>query len=474
MKKMTHFQAPKQPLLTSQDIVHALVLIAISLLFGLIPAYAFGQSTLGSMSDVFSGLDPLSPPAVAAIPAPAAASSVPLMTETSEPAGDSAVPNTAIPNVEDFFAPQREEQPAVPASAAAEVSPLTANPYSSAQSSPYQQSAQQSLQQRALSQRELMQREWVQRDVAFSADHPFQQYWGVPNGPQTGITGKPMAVAELLAGTRSPSVRGQLLQAYWELGGLLAIYHFRCENERLAMGTGGVQQDGMAALLREQRRTAELEFIKQQWFLAELLKQYKGRTLREPELPIPADYPIYSRYQTFADQIARTERTQYLGRMIPIQEQLIESKNGTWKAMSAMSQPASQPFFVLSNQRTAAFLDLTMAIVEYNKMIAEYAMDTIPPNVSTEQLVGTVVRKPQGNAIPVQPQASQLATGGVTLTQYEVPMGVTAQPVAQMGYVYQKIAENRAENGALVERFESEPEEQAVPMIPADPLMMDF
>jgi hypothetical protein len=284
-----------------------------------------------------------------------------------------------------------------------------------------------------------------------NTEHPFQQYWGMPNDPQTKITGKPMTVAELFTGTRSSAARCQLLQAYWDLSGLLAIYHFRCETERLAAGAVGVQQGNMTPLLREQRRTAEVEFIKQQWVLAELLKQYKGRTLRESELPIPADYPLHPRYQTFADQIARTARTQYLGRMIPIQEQLIESKNGTWRAASEMAQSAAQPFFIVSNQRTAAFLDLTKAVIEYNKMIAEYALETIPPNVSTQQLVTAVIRVPRGNVLPGQPQAPQTAMSGITLTQYEVPKGITAQPVGQVGYEYQVPAENRTLNERLEE-----------------------
>jgi hypothetical protein len=271
-----------------------------------------------------------------------------------------------------------------------------------------------------------------QLDVAH--DHPFRQYLSVPNDPQTKITGKPMTVTELFTGTRSPAVRCQLLQAYWELSGLLVIYHFRCETERLA----GASQEGV--LFSEQRRTAEIEFIKQQWVLAELLKQCKGRTLRESELPIPADAPLYPRYQTHAGLLARTERTQYLGRMIPIQEQLIESKNGTWKAVSEMTQSASQSFFTVSTQRTAAFLDLTKAIIEYNKMIAEYALETIPPHVGQQQLVEAVVRLPRtaSKPSPQPPQTLQpTATGNITFSQYDAPAGMTAQPVKQVAHEFQ-------------------------------------
>jgi len=410
MKQTRHFQTHKQPMITFQDVFYVLTLLAISLWFCLVPTPAFGQPPLGPIgSSTFSAFD--SPPPLDIPPLSAEPAIVPVVQSVPE---ISAVP---------FAGSLAQQQPGIafasselPVSVAAAPSLTTANRFSQMQS-----------------QHQLRN---PQHEVAVTMDHPFRQYWGIPNDPYTKITGKTMMVAELLAGTRSPVVRQQLLQAYWELSGLLAVYHFRCETERQAGSAAGQQQD-MMILLREQRRTAEVEFIKQQWVLAELLKQHKGRTLRESELPIPADYPLYPRYQTHASQIARTERTQHLGRMIPIQEQLIESKNGTWRAASEMIPSAAQPFFAISNQRTMAFLDLTKAIVDYNKMIAEYALGTIPSNISSQQFVGAVVRLPKGNAVPIHSQVSQVATESIRLTQYEAPAEVTAQPVEQVAYEFQ-------------------------------------
>jgi len=407
LNKMSHFQVRKQSLVTRQDVFYVLTLIAICLWFCLVPTLSFGQQGLGLMeNDAFGTLG-----AAPFAPQPASAT---LETAPSEPL----------------------ESLAPPASAVAETSPAMGNQFPSMLPSPSQSLQQQNVQQQNVQQQSM------QREVVVNVEHPFRQYWGTPNTDnitgQTRITGKPMTVAELFAGTRSSAVRTQLLQTYWELSGLLAIYHFRCEAERQASGTAGQQQD-MMTLFREQRRTAEVEFIKQQTVLAELLKLYKGRTLRESELPIPADFPIYPRYQTHADRIARTERTRHLGRMIPIQEQLIESKNGSWKAAASMVPSASQPFFVVSNQRTMAFLDLTKAIVDYNKMIAEYALETIPPNVSPQQLIGTVTRVPKSGAALEQPQTLQTATEGIRLTQYEAPVGAVAQPIQQVGYEFRGV-----------------------------------
>ncbi|MDR0327888.1 MAG: hypothetical protein LBI05_06290 [Planctomycetaceae bacterium] len=429
-----------------KTIYFPLILIAF-LMFSWGSTRSFGQSTLGNTADPFSSMDSLPPPQLAATSEPAQTSFAPQTYQENVPAA-----TTANLNVDDFLATPK--QPETPAPAAATANPVTASQFSPIQS-PVQSSYSVEHQRPAYQQTP---REMVS---AVNADHPFRQYWGMPNDPQAKITGKPMTVAELFANTRSSAVRCQLLQAYWELSGLLAVYHFRCETERLATGAGA-QQDGTMTLLREQRRTAELEFIKQQWVLAELLKQCKGRSPREMELPIPADFPLYPRYQTFADKIARSERTQYLGRMIPIQEQLIESKNDTWKAASGMASSASQPFFVVSSQRTTAFLDLTQAIIEYNKMIAEYALETIPPNVSQRQLVGAVVRTSNVTVSPVQSQVSpmatsQMATEGITLSQYNAPVGITAEPVAMVAYEYQ----TPANSTIPTEQSESVPSESA-------------
>ena len=441
MANTSHFQVRKQSLITHQDVLYVLILIAICLWFSLVPTPSFGQPLPGHVAGgafpVFGSSldsDPLPVTAATAEPAPAFfMQTVPAVPAPAATFHDAAP--SASPAVEPYYVPA---QPEVPIPVTASVTPVTANQLPQGQHQ-FQQPLQQPLQRS------------VQHEIAVNTEHPFRQYWGIPNDPQTKITGKPMSVVELFAGTRSSAVRCQLLQAYWELSGLLAVYHFRCETERLASGAAGMQQEGMMTLLREQRRTAEVEFIKQQWILAEMLKQYKGRTLRASELPIPADYPLYPRYQTYADKIARTERTQYLGRMIPIQEQLIETKNGTWKAASEMVQSASQPLFAVSNQRTTAFLDLTNAIIEYNKMIAEYALETIPPNVSPYQLAGAVVRLPRGGeTMPVQPQTQRAAMGEITLTQYEMPPEVTAQPVEQVAHEFQPEFQPALDTSALL------------------------
>ncbi|MDR3181990.1 MAG: hypothetical protein LBT89_03570 [Planctomycetaceae bacterium] len=186
------------------------------------------------------------------------------------------------------------------------------------------------------------------------ADHPLAKYLRMPSESLSRITGKALSVEDLLKGARAAAARQQLLQAYWELSGRLAAYHIQRDHNLPAT------------------RIAELEFIKAQWNLAEQLKRHKSIDCTEKDLPIPTDYPLYQRYETYADKIARTERTEHLSHLIPIQEQLIEAK--------------------MQTQRIDDLLDLTTTIVEYNKMIAEYASATVASSISNEALVGAVIK----------------------------------------------------------------------------------
>jgi hypothetical protein len=86
-------------------------------------------------------------------------------------------------------------------------------------------------------------------------------------------------------------------------------------------------------------------------------------------------------------------------------------------------------------QRTSAFLELTKAVVEYNKMIAEYALETIPPSVSGYQLVGAVVKLPKRERLPVQHPVQQpvhAVSPSIKLTDYTVPQGAIAEPAEQI------------------------------------------
>jgi hypothetical protein len=63
--------------------------------------------------------------------------------------------------------------------------------------------------------------------------------------------------------------------------------------------------------------------------------------------------------------------------------------------------PDSRQLLDVLNQRTGSFLDLVEAVIEYNKMIAEYTSETVASNVTGYRLVGALIELPKwGSAIP--------------------------------------------------------------------------
>lgn len=234
--------------------------------------------------------------------------------------------------------------------------------------------------------------------------HPFAGYFEVPKAPVSKIRGESLSIANLLDGVGSPQARSKLLEKYWELTGLMVQYNVRMDSDRFIrqmMGQAGADRNLMssASSLAQQRcRVAELEFSKTQLQLAELLKQAKGMSFSDDNLPIPCDYPIYKKYETYLDRIAVTEKAKYLGRMIPIQEQLLATQRAGCEAAAAMLQNSMQSnprdLVWYLNQRTTAFCDMIDAVIDYNKLIAEYTSETIGPGVSQYRLVGAVIELP--------------------------------------------------------------------------------
>jgi len=248
------------------------------------------------------------------------------------------------------------------------------------------------------------------RSVA-DVQHPFHSFYEIPKQPGTLITGKPISVAQLFAGVSSPAVRSRLLQKYWELAGLLVEYNVRLDAEMqcqkwLSDSAGDVQRQNVFSLtlnqIQQQRKSAELTFIMTQRHFAEMLKPYRQNITEKDNLPLPADFPIYKRYETYSEKIARSERAVLLGHLIPIQEQLLNSKMAESVAAHAMIQNTMQQLpqnprdliFTL-NQRTEAFCGLITAAIDYNKMIAEYVSETVGSGVSQYRLVSAVIELPK-------------------------------------------------------------------------------
>jgi hypothetical protein len=373
-----------------------ILLVVISLFLGLLPTLSFGQAFQESLSLSTPNDSTSSLPTVPTTPA----STIPTDSTTNGQSNDFSIPTSPLSSVSPSYSPKM---------------PTPQNIDSSGQTPQLLPNRSENL-----------------RSVVDS-NHPFVRYFALPKESQSLIKGQPYTIAQLLEGTKTSSSRRRLLQTYWELTGLLAEYNIRCEAERLSGSRQDMQQNFVTDLLQQQRRSVEMEFVKKQWQLIGLLQHFKKISVSEKEFPIPCDYPLFKRYETFADKIARTARSQYLGHLIPVQEQLIDARHRSCMIIFEMLQNIPQDtrqLLEVLNQRTTAFLELVEAVIDYNKMIAEYTSETIPPEVNGVRLVGALIELPKINSpkpnssIPSAPM-SNLQTPNLSVsdqsTEHTVP-----------------------------------------------------
>jgi hypothetical protein len=359
-------------------ILFFILLVAISLLLGLLPTLSFGQDSFTTTSPA-----PITLPTNADSTSNTSSDNLNLPAPTTSNNSEPVLPNNS----------STSPLPSAPRQRSTQTPKL--------QNIPLSGSYDQKTSTQLLSNHSENLRSEDLRSVA-DPKHPFARYFELPKESQSTIKGQPYTIAQLLEGTKTSGSRRQLLQTYWELTGLLAEYNIRCEAERLSGSVQDTQQNLATVLLQQQRRSVEMEFVKKQWRLTGLLRHFKGISISEKELPIPCDYPLFKRYETFADKIARTTRSQYLGRLIPVQEQLIDARHRSCTIIFEMLQnniPSdSRQLVDVLNQRTTAFLELVEAVIDYNKMIAEYTSETIPPEVSGFRLVGALIELPKINS----------------------------------------------------------------------------
>lgn len=349
-------------------------------------------------------------------PAPASSSFNPITTSPSIPPGV-PVPNAATPNPPIGSPALGQPAPPQPAGIApppqarsAAIAPHQINQIDSLAKTPHRPVASRvggSAADRRIALDRL-------RSVS-DPQHPFAGYLEVPSDPQSSIRGKALPVARLLDGVRSPETRRQLLRSYWELTGLLVEYNMRFDAERRAahwFKDADKTNDqarknylrGTFHYLQPKRQVTEIAFSKAQYRLAEQIKYAKGVTLAEEDFPIPCEFPIFKKYETYSDKIARTGRSRSLGRLIPTQEQLVGYRRNGFIAsenllIEAMKNPGQfQTLVTQLQQRTESFVELADAIIEYNKMIADYATDTIGPEIDTQRLIGALIELPKQNS----------------------------------------------------------------------------
>ncbi len=392
-----------------------IILLVVSLLIASLPALSFGEDGFGSFAGTPTpantgatyGVAPAAPPG----PAPSA-NTLPISPNPIPPATVPAAPAASAPPVRNAMG-VADQRPTL------SVDPT--KPRIGRQPTLQQTIAQQTTIQKLLepTQQMLRDRPDLLRSVV-SENHPFYNYYNLPeppknpNEPKSAIEGKPFTVAQLLEGVWGPNQREALLEAYWELAGSLVEYNIRFNAERQiqnwyfeAKSSGNAQRAdeffGAFHIAQQQRRATEFTFLKKQTQLVEQLQSIRGSAnLKPEEYPIPCDYPSAKKYVTYAETLARTPRAKLLSRLIPFQEQLIDARKNEraaaerfFQATLKNRQGSVQDWVSVLNQRTGAFVELTGAVVDYNKMIAEYTSETIGSNISTYRMVGALIELPK-------------------------------------------------------------------------------
>ncbi|MGL6196823.1 MAG: hypothetical protein ACRC2T_18580 [Thermoguttaceae bacterium] len=235
-----------------------------------------------------------------------------------------------------------------------------------------------------------------------------------PTDANSSITGVPLTLYEIVAQIRSPQARAQTLELYWELAGEIAKYKIllyklnqvsywvnlpdaaqRAPNFRMA-----------EKLAQAECKSAELAVKAKQIKLAAMLKRYgvyrpvlqaSGGNAQAEKLPIPCDLPLVSSYETRYDKIVQvrqvTENASVLDKLIPLQKEILDAKIDEYNSANVFlegilkSDASDAGVIGIHNQSIAAYCALVDAIVEYNKMIAEYVSQTVGPEIQGRRLL---------------------------------------------------------------------------------------
>lgn len=278
--------------------------------------------------------------------------------------------------------------------------------------------------------------------------HPFYGLLTALPASDSDVSGRAVALSELLNSVNAPENRRKLINAYWELTGMLVECHCRAFQEQSitqwVQSLDNSNQDaGNIALLRaglslatEKRRIAELKFLQHQQKFAEEMR-INGIGKREiatthPEnmgtnqLPFPADYPLILPYDTKTSTLSQvgyrplSGKAILLSKTIPLQFRTMSAYGDAFRAAQEYFSVLQEsrnfvPSLLVStfDQQITARIEYAHSIIEYNKQISDYIAETVSANISGRQLLSALIVLPKENA-HIQPQI-----GGVVRTYSE-------------------------------------------------------
>ena len=259
--------------------------------------------------------------------------------------------------------------------------------------------------------------------------------------PDPGVS--PLTLAQCLRKSDHPD-RREIVVTYWDLSLKLLLEQFALDELERVSDTkvfrdtaGAVELEVLQSEAVTRKNQASVELLQSQHRLAGLLggpRQQDGR----PPLPLPLDLPIVGPYQTNFDRMFQNQtpsrRLVEINEMLQPMQKVIESRVHSLRA-------AERLFYKIQHEAGHGEVDIAVLvnacsgwhrqkenfvanIMEYNRIIVEYAFAVAPQRISDIQIVRMLV--------PQRPEWSQLATrriDNVGAAVYEQGLG----PVSKRG-----------------------------------------
>jgi hypothetical protein len=248
------------------------------------------------------------------------------------------------------------------------------------------------------------------------------------------LPGVATPLVELMSRLADRRQQIEVTQTYWQLAASVAAYRIAADRfHRLRQLVPPADATGQAAVdplvdarissAEARLREAEADVLANQYALAEA-----SRWPASDKLPLPADAPLASGYNTRFDAVYRNvappARAVLLDRSLPLRHRSIEMRAA---AATAAAHAAEGDFDAFAEGRADVTIALESidelarqqrafieAVRDYNRDIAEYALSIAPPGLANEKLVGMLIA----------PAGSEPGHGANEPTMAEQPDGV--------------------------------------------------
>lgn len=219
------------------------------------------------------------------------------------------------------------------------------------------------------------------------------------------LTGRPVRLAEVLAGASTRPEKSERIEAYWDLCSSVADYYLGVREQdelqrlRTNVATVGPAWQQAESELGVRIGTSERAAVASQYRLASLMGNASALSLPLPvDLPHCGDY--YARYdQVFAGR--ESPEAKQLSELLPMRyEELSDAAEAVTRAEEFLGAIAAQRSggdgtgtlrgLELLALRRRAFVQIAR---DYNRRIARYAELSSPGPIDTDRLIGMLIKR---------------------------------------------------------------------------------